>query len=173
MSVLSRDDILALIKSNPPLVECYLDLEAQLQTNGFDLSLRSVSHFTSTGKLALDNRNRVLSQQKKMEFGAGGLHLDPGAYSVTYNEIVHLPKDIMALGLSRSSLLRCGASLHTAVWDAGYSGRSESLLVVHNPLGLDLEKDARVLQLVFSKLSGKSQGYQGGYQGRYQGENTG
>jgi len=170
MSILSRDDILALIQGDPPLIECYLDLEAQLQTNGFDLSLRSVSFFTSSGKLALDNRNRVLSQQKKLEFGAGGvLHLDPGAYSITYNEIVHLPKDIMALGLSRSSLLRCGASLHTAVWDAGYSGRSESLLVVHNPLGLDLEKDARVLQLVFSKLTGKSRGYQG----RYQGENTG
>jgi dUTP pyrophosphatase len=74
----------------------------------------------------------------------------------------------MALGLSRSSLLRCGASLHTAVWDAGYSGRSESLLVVHNPAGLDLEKNARVLQLVFSKLTGKSEGYNG----IYQGENT-
>lgn len=170
MSILSRQDILALIQANPPLVECYLDMEAQLQTNGFDLSLRSVSRLTSCGKLALDNKNRVISTQEKMEFGAGGvMHLGPGSYSIIYNEIVHLPKDIMALGLSRSSLLRCGASLHTAVWDAGYSGRSESLLVVHNPLGLDLEKDARVLQLVFSKLTGKSQGYQG----RYQGENTG
>ena len=170
MSVLSRDDILALIKGDPPLVECYLDLETQLQTNGFDLSLRSVSLFTSAGKLALDNRNRTLSQQKRLDFNSDGvLHLAPGAYSITYNEIMHLPKDIMALGLSRSSLLRNGASLHTAVWDAGYSGRSESLLVVHNPLGLDLEKNARVLQLVFSKLTGKSQGYQG----IYQGENSG
>lgn len=169
MSILSRDDIMALINGNPPLVECYLDLKTQLQTNGFDLSLRSVSLLTSCGKLALDNQNRVISAQERLEFDASGvLHLGPGSYSITYNEIVHLPKDIMALGLSRSSLLRCGASLHTAVWDAGYSGRSESLLVVHNPLGLDLEKDARVLQLVFSKLTGKSQGYQG----RYQGENT-
>jgi dUTP pyrophosphatase len=170
MSILAKDDILALIKSDPPLVECYLDLDSQLQTNGFDLSLRSVSVFTSSGKLALDNRNRILSNQEKLRFGADGmLHLAPGAYSITYNEIVHLPKDVMALGLSRSSLLRCGASLHTAVWDAGYSGRSESLLVVHNPAGLDLEKDARVLQLVFSKLTGKSEGYKG----IYQGENTG
>lgn len=170
MSILCRDDILALIQSDLPLIECYLDLAVQLQTNGFDLSLRSVSKLTSCGKLALDNKNRVISAQEKVEFGSGGvMHLEPGSYSIIFNEIVHLPKDIMALGLSRSSLLRNGASLHTAVWDAGYSGRSESLLVVHNPLGLDLEKDARVLQLVFSKLTGKSQGYQG----RYQGENTG
>ena len=170
MSILSHDDILALIQADPPLIESYLDLEAQLQPTGFDLSLRTVSEFTSSGKLALNNRNRVISEQKRLDFGPDGvIHLGPGAYSITYNEIVHLPKDVMALGLSRSSLLRCGASLHTAVWDAGYSGRSESLLVVHNPLGLDLEKDARVLQLVFSKLTGKSRGYQG----RYQGENTG
>ncbi len=170
MSTLSHDDILALIQGAPPLIESFLDIGSQLQTNGFDLSLRSVSALVSAGKLSLDNRNRVISEQKKLEFNAEGLlHLPPGSYSITYNEIVHLPKNIMALGLSRSSLLRCGASLHTAVWDAGYSGRSESLLVVYNPLGLDLEKNARVLQLVFSTLTGESQGYTG----RYQGENTG
>jgi dUTP pyrophosphatase len=168
MSILAKADILVLLKNAPPLVESYLDLDSQLQTNGFDLSLRSVSLLTSCGKLSLDNKNRVISGQKKLESGATGvLHLEPGSYSVIFNEVVHLPKDVMALGLSRSSLLRCGASLHTAVWDAGYSGRSESLLVVHNPAGIDLEKDARILQLVFSKLTGVSDGYQG----RYQGEN--
>jgi dUTP pyrophosphatase len=170
MSILSHDDLLALIHGHPPLVESYLDLDAQLQANGFDLSLRSVSGFVSAGRLSLDNKNRIVSQQNKLEFTADGdLHLPPGAYSITYNEVVHLPKNIMALGLPRSSLLRCGASLHTAVWDAGYSGRSESLLVVYNPLGLDLEKNARVLQLVFSTLTRESEGYRG----RYQGENTG
>jgi dUTP pyrophosphatase len=166
MSILSYDDILALIKSEPPLVESYLNLELQLQTNGFDLSLRSISRLTSCGRLALDNNNRIVSTQQKVDFGPDGIiHLEPGSYSITYNEIVHLPKDIMALGLSRSSLLRCGSSLHTAVWDAGYSGRSESLLVVHNPLGQHLEKDARILQLVFSRLTGISHGYDGAYQG--------
>lgn len=168
MSVLSRQDILALVRGEPPLVESYLDLETQLQTNGFDLSLRTVSRFASCGKLALDNAGRVISQQQPLEFSREGvIRLEPGAYSITYNEIVNLPKDVMALGLPRSSLLRCGASLHTAVWDAGYCGRSESLLVVYNPAGLELEKDARVLQLIFSKLTGESMGYNGQYQGEH------
>jgi dUTP pyrophosphatase len=170
MSILSCSDILTLIKNNPPLVESYLSLDLQIQTNGFDLSLRSISRLTSCGRLSLDNKNRVVSAQQKMDFGPDGtIHLEQGCYSIIYNEIVHLPKNIMALGLSRSSLLRCGSSLHTAVWDAGYSGRSESLLVVHNPLGQDLEKDARILQLVFSRLTEESSGYDGAYQG----ENTG
>ncbi|MCL1885177.1 MAG: deoxyuridine 5'-triphosphate nucleotidohydrolase [Dehalococcoidia bacterium] len=165
MSILSRDDILSLVTGDPPLVENYLDLEMQLQTNGFDISLRSISRLTSCGRLAQDNKERMISTQQKLEFAPDGtIHLDAGSYSITYNEIVHLPKDVTALGLPRSSLLRCGACIHTAVWDAGYHGRSESLLVVHNALGLDLEKDARVLQLVFSRLTGSSPGYAGAYQ---------
>ena len=71
----------------------------------------------------------------------------------------------MALGRPRSSLLRCGVTVNTAVWDAGYSGRSQSLLVVYNPLGFRLQKDARVVQLVFFRLTGETKGYQGKYQG--------
>jgi dUTP pyrophosphatase len=83
---------------------------------------------------------------------------------ITYNEIVHLPKNIMALGRPRSSLLRCGVNVGTAVWDAGYEGRSQSLLLVHNPHGFRVQKSARVMQLVFMELTGESEGYKGIYQ---------
>jgi dUTP pyrophosphatase len=166
MSILAQADILSLIKKDPPLVEHYLDLDQQIQTNGFDLSLRSISCFTTYGKLSMDNKNRRISEQQVINFEKEGcIHLKQGCYSIVYNEIINLPLDIMALGLTRSSLLRSGASIHTAVWDAGYSGRSESLLVVHNPLGLVMERNARVLQLVFSHLSSISHGYRGAYQG--------
>src|SRR3989442_11332336 len=36
-----------------------------------------------------------------------------------------------------SSLLRVGCNVETAVWDAGYRGRSEALMTVVNPAGLD------------------------------------
>jgi len=71
----------------------------------------------------------------------------------------------MALGRPRSSLLRCGVTVGTAVWDAGYEGRSQSLLVVYNPRGFRLQKNARVAQLIFMRLSGKTEGYKGAYQG--------
>lgn len=168
-AVLSGSDIEARLGASPPFIEGYLNLKAQLQPGGFDLTLRSVSRHTCAGQLAFDNTERKLPEMQPLEFGRDGyIQLEPGAYSITYNEVVNLPRDVMALGLPRSSLLRCGASLHTAVWDAGYSGRSESLLVVYNPHGLRLKKNARVLQLVFFSLSGESQGYRG----RYQGENT-
>lgn len=89
----------------------------------------------------------------------------PGCYLVTYNEVVNLPKDVMALAMPRSSLLRCGVSVHTAVWDAGYSGRSQSLMAIYNPRGFRLLKDARIIQLVFLRLSHEvAEGYQGMFQ---------
>jgi dUTP pyrophosphatase len=74
----------------------------------------------------------------------------------------------MALGRPRSSLTRSGVAIHTAVWDAGYSGRSTSLMTVHNSSGFRVQIGARVAQLVFIQLSTPDDI---GYQGIYQGEN--
>ncbi len=99
--------------------------------------------------------------------GLGRVDLLPGCYLVTYNEVVNLPKNIMALAMPRSSLLRCGVSIHNAVWDAGYSGRSQSLLVVYNPQGFRLHRNARIVQMVFFLLSREvAQGYQGCFKAR-------
>ncbi|MCL2150403.1 MAG: deoxyuridine 5'-triphosphate nucleotidohydrolase [Dehalococcoidia bacterium] len=163
--ILTHKDILARLASCPPLVEGYLNLELQMQNNGFDITLRTAATFTSPGQLALDNNERTLPHLLELEFGEDELlTLPPGQYRIVYNEIVHLPKDVIAFGFPRSSLLRCGADMRTAVWDAGYSGRSESLLVVHNPHGLRLKRQARLLQLVFLQLGEESDGYHGAYQ---------
>jgi dUTP pyrophosphatase len=96
--------------------------------------------------------------------GLGFIYLAPGVYSITYNEIVNLPKNIMALATPRSSLLRCGVTVNTAIWDAGYSGRSQSLMVVYNSQGFRLQRNARIVQLVFFRLTGETEGYEGTYQ---------
>ena len=120
----------------------------------------------SAGNIAVSNSQRAVSALSPLMFdGLDNIDLAPGAYIITYNEIVHLPRNIMALGRPRSSLLRCGVNVGTAVWDAGYSGRSQSLLVVYNPRGIRLQRNARIMQLVFFQLTGETEGYQGVYQG--------
>jgi dUTP pyrophosphatase len=165
MSVLSSKDIRRLLKQKPPLVEGWLNLDEQVQANGFDLTLRDVAAIKSAGTIAQANSQRVLSDLSPLLFDEKGfLDLATGIYMVTYNEIVHLPKNIMALGRPRSSLLRCGVNVGTAVWDAGYEGRSQSLLMVHNPKGFRVQQNARITQLVFIELTGESEGYNGFYQ---------
>ena len=165
--VLGREQLRARVLEERPLVSDWLDLQAQLQPNGFDLTLREVSRFAGAGTLATDNASRVLPPLEVLPFDADGfLDLTPGPYHVVYNEVVNLPNDLMALGRPRSSLGRCGVAIHTAVWDAGYHGRSASLLVVSNPAGFRVERGARVLQLVFIGLArAASEGYRGAYQG--------
>ncbi len=169
-AVLSKQDIHRLLQREPPLVEGCIDLETQVQPNGIDLTLREVSMLQTPGRITASNSQRLVSDLAPLVFdGLGFIDLIPGAYIVTYNEIVHLPNNIMALGRPRSSLLRCGVNIGTAVWDAGYSGRSQSLMVVYNPQGFRVQKNARILQLVFLKLTQETEGYQG----TYQGENVG
>ena len=92
------------------------------------------------------------------------MELMPGSYIITYNEIVHIPTNLMALARPRSSLLRCGVNIGTAVWDAGYSGRSQSLMLVYNSSGFRVQKNARVAQLIFMPLTTETDGYSGKYQ---------
>ncbi|MFH1448607.1 MAG: deoxyuridine 5'-triphosphate nucleotidohydrolase [Candidatus Micrarchaeota archaeon] len=150
------------------LVDKYIS-DLQFQPCGVDLSLCEVRSLESRGCIDFDNSERELSKTKVIEFsGDGWVHLKKGAYKVVYNEIVDIPEDCAGLAYPRSSLLRCGAFLHCAVWDPGYRGRSESLLVVVNDEGIRLKRNARLVQMVFIKLEKKAKSL---YSGKYKGEN--
>ena len=164
-AVLSNHDIHRLLKQEPPLIEGYINLEEQLQPNGFDLTLREVAMVQSRGRVTVRDDERLVSDLAPLVFdGLGFIDLMAGEYIITYNEIVHLPKNIMALAMPRSSLLRCGVTVNTAVWDAGYSGRSQSLMIVYNPQGFRLQRNARIVQLIFLELAQETEGYHGVYQ---------
>ena len=168
MSVLSNQQIKELIDTDEPLVAGYADLDAQLQSNGFDMTLASIASFDAAGSIGVSNAERSRPESHELEFGVGGyVQLTPGPYLVTLNEVVRLPLHVMAFGKPRSSLLRSGVAIHNAVWDAGYHGRSQALMVVYNSDGFTVARDARILQLVFMTLDGDTTVP---YAGQYQGE---
>ena len=167
--VLTREDILELLKNKHPLIANAVNLDEQLQPNGIDLTVREIGAYSSMGNITESNEGRELSRIAPLVYDTdNGIDLLPGAYLVTFNEIVNLPDNIMALARPRSSLNRCGVSIHSAVWDAGYSGRSQSLLVVYNAHGFRLHKNARIMQLVFLYTS---HDVEKGYDGKFQHEN--
>ena len=141
----------------------------QVQPNGVDLSLEAVWRFVDAGVLGAAAEARRLSEREDLGFDADGwVELGPGGYGIRYAEWVEMPADCGGLCFPRSSLLRMGAHVPTAVWDAGYAGRGEGLLVVTNPHGVRLQRGARVVQLVLFRLS---QPPSAAYAGRYQHEN--
>lgn len=168
--MLSHEELVSLVNNKPPLVEQMIDPDIQIQPNGIELTLQKIELHENSGAIAFDNSERKLPQTKNLDFDSEGwLHLPKGSYKIMFNEIVNIPKNIAAIAKPRSSLLRCGATVETAVWDAGYSGRSESLLVVYNKNGFKIKKNARVLQLLFFRLGEE---VREGYSGVYQNENV-
>ena len=142
--------------------------ESQIQPCGVDLTLKEVHSFEDAGEIDFDNSKRRISKTKKLDWIDGKLHLKQGCYKIIYSEYVSIPLDCAAFGYPRSSLLRCGADVRCAVWDPGYHGRSESLLIVNSTHGITLHEKAKVMQLVFVKLESEAHK---GYEGKYKGEN--
>ena len=167
-AVLTGKEIQRLLEATPPLVEDYLDLGTQLQVHGFDLTLREVASFCSIGAIGASAEDRVLPQTEALPFAATGwLTLPAGSYRITFNEVVNMPLTLMALGRPRSTLIRSGVTIHSAVWEAGYRGRSQALMIVSNPHGYRVGHNARLMQLVFFRLA---EALDRGYSGRYQDE---
>jgi len=140
----------------------------QRQPAGYDLTLQAISRFSGTGAVDLTNERRVLPDATPVPWPTDGslARLSPGGYLVTYNEVISVPADAAGIVLPRSSLMRCGATLHSALWDPGYTGRGQGLLTVFNDL--ELYPDARIGQFILLKMEQQADSL---YSGRYQGEN--
>lgn len=168
--ILNRHELEVLIRKES-LITDYIELKSQLTCNGFDLTVRKVSEFNSSGALDFSNKERTLPEaaelipkKEETESKFGWWELKAGAYKIETNEFINLPNNIIGIAFPRSSLLRMGAFTQTGVWDAGFKGKSEFILIVHNPCGLRLKQNARIVQLVFTKIKTVNKGYQGIYQ---------
>ena len=172
LAVLAGEDLGEALRGEPPLVEGLLDPETQLQPNGIELTLKSVAALVGPGSLGFDNRDRSLASGRPKAFDEEGwVTLAPGAYRIAFTELVHIPNDVFAIARPRSSLQRSGATVETALWDSGFQGASEALLVVHNRHGFRLRRGARLIQLIFFKmLEAVEEPYAGRYRSATQAE---
>lgn len=169
-AILSKKEILNLLDSRNPLIQGFIDRDIQIGENGVDLTVRRVSKFMSEGAVDFSNQERTISEVQDLEFDdLEWIRLEPGAFRVEYNEIVNIPNDIVGIAMPRSSLIRCGVTLVTSFWDAGYHGRGKSTIVIFNPKGFRLKRDSRIAQLTFILMTTPSKK---GYRGAFQGEDT-
>ena len=166
--MLNKNQIERLIGKNN-LIEDYINLDKQLTPNGFDLTVSSVFSFDSAGSLDFSNSQRLIPkgielfpQKEKPEDKYGWWQLKKGGYKIRTNETVNLPNNLIAFAFSRTSVLRMGAFTQHGVWDAGFKGKGEFILVVTNPYGFKLKENARIAQLVFFGVE-ETEGYSGVY----------
>ena len=156
--ILNKTEILERIKSG--MISEYIDLDTQLQPNGFDITIKEISLFMNTGTIDFNNTSRKLPLYLDVT-SYFPYHLQHGAYLIEFNEKFNIPSDLTALGYSRSSLLRMGAFIPSAVWDAGFKGYGQGMLLVENNYGINIKENARVMQLVFMLRDDDKSAYDG------------
>jgi dUTP pyrophosphatase len=146
------------------MISNFIDIDFQLQANGFDLSLKNASLFKGTGTIDFDNKEREIPSSIVLRYNNDDEYfLQYGTYLIDFNESLIIPADIVAIGLTRSSLLRSGVYISSAVFDAGFRGNIQCVLAVSNLYGLRLKKNARLLQLIFFERRDDGSLYQGNY----------
>ena len=158
-----------MFKSGSFVAENLGDLAAdQVQPNGVDLTLGSILEPIDAGRITREGKTvgerQPVAPSEVTETGST-YYLPPGAYIAQYAEVVTIPENHIGFIFPRSSLMRNGCMLNTAVWDAGYEGRGEGLLTVNHDL--EIEQGARIGQLVLAEAH-----HSGIYEGSYQGERT-
>jgi len=150
------------------MIEGVIDENVQVQVNGYDMTLKKVEgyHTDSKGILDFDNSQREKPNVSVIPFNfRDSVFLRKGNYLITLDPKMDIPLDCIGRLLPRSSLVRMGCTIDAGVFDAGFYGRGQVMLTVHNLAGIKLYKNARVAQMVFDRIEGGEleEGYNGIY----------
>jgi deoxycytidine triphosphate deaminase len=139
----------------------------QKQPAGFDVTVSNIQSYAQTEFTVGIEKGENSSLIQVPISDSSFFDLSPGAYFVELNEITTIPSDAIGILLPRSTLLRNGLDVRTALFDPGYSGQPKVMLVCHRPARI--QRFARIGQLVILKSDRE---FSNKYSGRYQDERS-
>lgn len=160
--ILSGDEISHLIKK----VE-NVDSGQQSQPAGFDITVSKAYSYPKSQYVLGKAKTENSKLEEIISDSDGFFNLGVGAYMLELNEITTIPNDTIGILFPRSTLLRNGIDVRTALFDPGYSGQPKVMLVCHRPL--KLQRFSRIGQLVLLK---SDEEFSKQYSGQYQGERS-
>ena len=144
---------------------------------GIDLRLGSVHKIIKGGAFIEGDRQQALGNRKgtetkevarfkDQEDNQAWVTIKPGDYFLvqTFEEI-NTPLDLMPLIHPRTSLFRSGLLLLNSKTDPGYVGRLTMGLTNLSPFPVKLQLGARICNIIFHKIEGKTVKYRGQHQG--------
>lgn len=135
---------------------------SQVQPNGVDLSIGKLERVNGTPEVTEGDYYKGNRQQMQPRSN-GNYVVGKEPYIITYDEKIRIPADCVGYVFPRSRLARCGAFLTTALWDAGYEGKGEGLLM--SMTGMEIEHGMNIAQIVFFDAQEADELYSGTHQG--------
>lgn len=171
MSVLGIDEIHKRVKKDK-LIENIgqRDLDNP-EGVGIDLRLGSVHKIVKGGAFieADDPAGAGLGKRKGVEtkqINQDWIVIKPGEYYLAQTiEIINTPQDLMPIVHPRTSLFRAGLLLLNSKTDPGYCGKLTMGLTNLSPFSVKLQMGARICNITFHKIKGKTVKYRGQHQG--------
>lgn len=177
MAVLGLDQVLKRIKKEK-LIENLGERDLNNPEGvGLDLRLGAIHQIIGGGAFIEVDKEKGLGKRKGVktkqlvQFKIGAktqkhLILKPGKYYLVQTlESLNTPDDLMPAIHPRSSLFRAGLSLLATKIDPGYQGFLTFGLVNLSPFGVRLQMGARICNIVFHQIKGKTVKYRGQHQG--------
>lgn len=175
MSVLGIDEIHKRIKKHGLIKNLGKRELKNPEGVGVDLRLGSVHKIVKGGAFIEVDMEEQLGRRKGVEtvvvaeYEEGKVKevtIKPGNYFLvqTFEEI-NTPEDLMPIVHTRTSLFRSGLLLLNSKTDPGYSGKLTMGLTNLSPFSVKLQLGARICNIIFYKIEGKTVKYRGQHQG--------
>lgn len=164
-----------MINGETILRERYPDLdEKQYQPGGLDLRLGKIETFKTDKKYyGIIDGDKIIPEREELRMNALSVNgelknvysLRPGVpYIATVQHKIKIDKESLQFYRPRSTLLRCGTHVMTAVGDNGYFGSLSFLIINYLPVDFVITKGERFAQLVDMRVDGAINEYDGDYQ---------
>lgn len=139
-------------------------IEQGLQQQGIDVRIKKVNKLSGSGVIPREGKT-LLPVYEEMQVSANdSWYLQPGYYEVEFEEGCNVPNNATLHFKTRSSLVRCGALVHSGQFDAGFkTNNMGAFLQVLNPISI--QKGARIAQAIVFTSNEVSNLYDGQWQG--------
>lgn len=177
MSILGLDEIHRRVKREK-LIENLSDREFKNpEGSGIDLRLGAVYKIIEGGAFIQGDsqkrlgkrkgiRTKLVVEYKSRKKKQDEVVIKPGEYYlVSTVESLNTPKDLMPVVYPRTSLFRAGLLLLNSKTDPGYQGTLTMGLKNLSAFNVKLQMGARICNVVFYKIEGKTTSYRGQHQG--------
>lgn len=143
--------------------------EAGVQQQGVDVRLMKVSkvgkNTWDVGYVPANGKTGTPCSSEVEVTEDGTWRLEPGYYELEFKEGCKIPSNAAMYFKTRSSLVRCGAIVHSGQFDAGFETEKMGAFL-HVILPIEIEVGARVAQMIVheSYTVGEEHMYNGQWQ---------
>ena len=123
----------------------------EVQQQGVYVRIESINFVSSRGFIPKEGKTKLPQYNAVHEADAVTSYvLNPGYYEVTFMEGCNIPNNCILYFKTRSSLVRCGAIVHSGQFDAGFKSKKMGAFL-HVILPIEIEKGARIAQAIVTE----------------------